>query len=257
MLNHYYDLKDESRLPSNSKFLDPYDLTTFTVNSPSENLASFLKRIADHREKHQYPKVVESDLRELVVASLLESTPKEKISEYFVPMKALPTAAQTYSLAKAMARELIHTSKTSLKAADERGKKCLGCAFHQRSKTWSKPVADAIPKLVGLGGASVSEINKSLGSCGMCGCPLSNKVRFSMMPVLASVTPEQFDKLLRLYGSQAFERCWILKEALEDNVTRDVLQKKLNAGSANGGSLLSAYNQLKIMESKNGTKKEN
>lgn len=257
MLNYYYDLHNENILPSNARFVDPYDHTIFRP-IPNQTLSQFIKQIAQSREDKNQAPFLETELKQLVVASLYESTPKADIQKYFVKCVAMANLSQIVSVSKTIASQLIHRNTTpSLKIREARAAKCLNsCVFHKTNSTWSKAATNAVVAIVGLQDLAEPKTEKSLGTCGMCGgCSLQEKIKFPIISILAGLLPERLDLLFTAYREKAFQKCWIVQEALENPVTKTLLKKKLLAGNANGLVQLEKHITNQMKKSREPSKK--
>lgn len=233
----YYDLKDSNSLPPGSRFLDPYDHTPYLPNQ-GESLEQFIKRVEDDRtQKYSAgcPAIVSEELKQLVVDSLFATTANKHTEKYFERKPVPITQDQVFSFIKATALNLISGVQTSPKKRKDRALHCLsGCQFHRTSRQWNKAITKIISKVVGIKEALISEEEKALGVCTMCGgCALQPKVTYPLQSVLASITPDQLDDMLRKYGNSAFEVCWIFKESLSDPAAHQLLFSKISAVSNN------------------------
>lgn len=251
----YYDLIDNSKIPPNSKYVDPYDHTTFTPLSKTETLDNFLNRIAEHRKNEGSPEIFKTDLQHLVLASFYESSTPEQRRNYFTTRVVPPTMSQAISLAKTLAAESIHSNNVSAKHREERARKCGAandpdkCKFHNTSSSWKEGIKNLIMKVVGLDKLNKSDAEEHLGNCMMCGgCALGPKVRFEVMSILAGLAPESIDKLINVYGIKAFDKCWILTDSINHPRAREILKGKLQNGQSQGADLLKAYLTNKEMK---------
>jgi hypothetical protein len=251
MLNYYFDLIDDTKLPPKAKFLDPYDHTIFTPRE-DEDLTSLIQRANDYRIEARLPLIPDTELRQLVVTSLYESTASQIQKDYFESRTVHPTLAQMASAAKTIAQEVLHSNNVTAKRREARASKCLdNCAFHKTSSKWSTSATNLIARVAGLSNVHTSPAEKALGTCTMCGgCALQPKVRFNLIAVLATLTPEKLDNLIRAYKSKAFDKCWIVNEALTTGPTRELLERKLKNGKADGMTSLKVYLSNKISQAK-------
>ena len=251
MLNYYYDLKNPSVLPPRSKFVDPYDFTTFE-SLPNESLSGLLQRINQTRSQKSYPTIIESELRFLVLTSLYQSTPEEDREKFFERRVLLPMLSQIASLATALVTQSSSRHTVTPKQREERANKCLSnCRFHQREGGWSNSAKTMVGKLIGIQNIAISKSEEKLGNCLMCGgCALQKKVHLENISALASLTPEKLDNLLRVYGQLSFDKCWIVNEALKHPTTRDLLKKKLQNGQADGLHFFKLYMDSKVAEAR-------
>lgn len=252
MLNHFYDLIDEKKLPPGSRFVDPYDHTIFQVQI-KEELPQLINRIITNREDKGYPKLLESELRQLVIANLFESCPASVMEKYFVKRAAFPQISQMLSVVKALAVENTKLNNVSLQKRENRALKCLdNCVFHSNGSKWSKTATSVVNSFAGLDNLITSEPEKALGVCKMCGgCSLQSKVKFSLESVLAAVTPEQLKTYLRLYGASGYGKCWIFSEALSNPKMRSLLMKKIEVSyPQTGATLLKQFTTSQVEKSK-------
>ena len=137
MLHHYYDIKDENKLPLKATFVDPYDNESFLVEK-EETLSNFINKIQKRREEKGLAKIEDGQMRVFVVSSLYESTDKKLHDIFFIKKKATANFAQVVSLAKTMATEMIHGHKEIPGALRrQRALKCLSCKLHKGGSGWS------------------------------------------------------------------------------------------------------------------------
>lgn len=239
----YYDLIDQSKLPINARYVDPYDHNIFLVTSKTESLDWFIEQIVNYRESKGFPSLFKTDLRQLVLASLFESSTPDQRKQYFQVRTAPPTMSQLLTLSKTLAVEAVHSNNVGAKQREERAAKCNDdCKFHSRAGGWKESIKKAIVKVVGLDKLNKSEEEDKLGNCLMCGgCALAPKVRFEIRSVLAGLPPEYIDRLINVYGIKAFDKCWILQDAINNPRAREILQGKLANGKSKGADLLKAY----------------
>jgi len=102
-------------------------------------------------------------------------------------------------------------------------------------------MASVIARLASLQDLAQSQSEKKLGTCGMCGCSLQAKIKFSILGVLAGVVPSDLHKLFAAYGKDAFSRCWILNESLQRGDTKKLLETKLHAAGPSAKHSLHLY----------------
>lgn len=261
MLNYYYDLHNDDQLPVGGKFFDPYDRTLFRTQL-NTTLPEFIKQIKISREEKEYPQLLDSELHQLVVASLYESCPPQLRGKYFVKRVATANLSQVVSLATTLAYNLIHhENAASLKTREQRAAKCLDkCIFHRQGSSWSKVVSKVINSITGLKDLVQSESETKLGTCGMCGgCNLQDKVKLPLVSIIAGLHPERLDLLVRAYKEKAFSKCWIAEEALQNAVTKKYLSNRLKNGEAEGLKYLDLHTSNQIKKAKQSTpnKKQN
>lgn len=224
----YFDLIDENRLPPGARFVDPYDLTVFDTKT-NQTLTEFITLYeAARTEKHQ-PQITQTELKRLVVDSLYESSSPKNRANYFQQLKTPPNFVQAYHFIRTTAQTLIQGNHTPQVQRENRAQHCLNnCKFHSRSSNWSKPVKKAISNLVGIQENTVSTAEKMLGSCMGCGgCALQPKVGYTTQSVIANLTPDQIDMMIRVYGNQIFTQCWMFEESLQDPTVYQLLRNKI------------------------------
>lgn len=250
MLNYYYDLLNEDQLPPAGKFLDPYDNEIFKPK-PRQTLFQFTEEIKNSRVVKNYPQLLDSELRQLIVSSLYESCPKEQHTKYFVKRTSHASISQMVAVAKTLATELIHRTSEAptLKKREQRAQFCLDkCVFHKKDSVWSKAAAKTIQTIVGLTDLHNSKTEEQLGTCSMCGgCALKEKVKLQIIPIMAGLMPERIDLLVRAYKEKAFSKCWIMREALQHPQMKVNLRRKLQHLSPQHVELLDLHitNQVK------------
>lgn len=252
MLTYYYDVKDENELPKGSKFVDPYDKQVFYVKD-KESLPNFIKRIQQSRDQLGHRKILDKDLRQLVIDSLVISSSRAIMKKYFMQKTAFPTMQSLLSFITTLAYSLINSNNVSVKDQERRLSDCFnGCSFHKSSKVsgLSELTKNLVNKVVNsVSGMQLDKTkyelaNMPLGSCGMCGgCQLSNKKHLSAQSVLAGLHPESIERILRVYGSSSFGRCWQLREALENPKLKQILISKLQNCNIDAVELLKEYEE--------------
>lgn len=242
------DLISDSKLSPSSYYTEPRDLHNIYVLR-SETLAQFTTRVVNYRKSKGYPPLNPNELRLLVVASLERTTPKKDMGRYFVTKAVLPQFSQIAQLAKVIVTQAGKRS-VSYNTRQDRVDKCLSCKLHKSNNSIGNFAAATITKALDLvsdtsqdtlAALQVSDRERALGTCGMCGCGLSNKVRIDVMGALASLHPGQLDMIIRIYGIKAFESCWVLNESVKDGNTRQLLVNKLKRTRTNGAALLKEY----------------
>jgi len=249
MFNHYYDLRNESTLPVGVAFHDPIDNSVYHVK-PKESLPDFINRVAKGREDNSLPAFFPEELKKLVVVSLAEATSPQERPKYFEPKAIVPGISDIVGLAQAMVAQRQSGDSASYLLRQERATKCHGCVLHKRSANINKTTMKIIGKLAGLRDLAQSESEKALGVCGMCGCGLQSKVRFDISGTLAGVSPTHINKILQAYGSQAFDKCWILNESIQDGRFKRVLMGKVQNAGQRAASLMTTYFSNKTQASK-------
>ena len=244
MVLTYYVLKSETNLPPGTFFLDPYDHEKYTP-SANESLTDFIARIKEARKTKNAPSPTDVEWRMLVNESLFVTTPEQRRGEFFIPKQTTPGIREVLAFARTVVSQIHVGDGVPISIRQKRARDfCLNsCALHQTSKNWNDKakVAETISAMAGASGVGTYPEEKRLGTCGMCGCGLSNKVRFSAQAAFASLSPDDLDKILRVYGSQAFDKCWILKECVDSPTLLQHLRNKAAAGHAHGRDLLNAY----------------
>jgi hypothetical protein len=252
----YFDLKDPKKpLPPSAKFLDPYDNTMFMVEK-GENLADLTKRVELSREKKGFPAFDPADLRTYIVTSLAETCNQEDLQTFFHKKTTLPEFNKAVSLARTIIRNRLTTNESSFDLRMSRTNKCLSCPLHvARSAPVPHPVVKAIEKLTRLDEILISDDEKKLGSCGMCGCDLKTKIRLSLMGAIAALTPEELRTALLKAGNKLFDGCWILNESLQDARLKNVLESKVRNSGPKTADMLNSYFAEKSERFKRGEKK--
>lgn len=250
MLTYYFDIKNEDILPQGAIFKDPYDKNIFRVKA-GETLPNFIKRIQESREEKKYRPILDTDLRQLVIDSLVMSMNKNHVRTYFTQRTAFPTMQSILAFITTLAYELVNSNGVSVKQQEERLDNCLDdCAFHKPPGmlNFSNATNKLINKVVGF--VSATDLRKTrqelenepIGNCAMCGgCNLLEKKKFTASGVLAGLTPDALDRILRVYGPKAFGRCWQLRECIEDPKLKPIMISKLERTSVNGPELLKQY----------------
>ena len=245
----YFDLISESNLPPTAYFVDPSDELQ-TAPEPKETLNKFITRLSEGREQRGLPLIAVPDLRQLIVDSFYNSTPINQRPTYFNQQSISPTLSQAYSFIKATANTLINRVGIPPLQRTSRANHCLNnCKFHSKSRNWggqaAAPMLKTAKSLVGLQEATVSPSETQLGNCMLCGgCDLKTKVAYSLESVLASLTPEQVDLMLRAYGPKTFEQCWIFEEALKDPPNRQLLRQKIAVLRSNSPWITQALQRI-------------
>lgn len=240
MFNQYYDLEDPKKLPPGALFVDPIDNTHFRV-SPKESLDDFTNRIQESRVKKRQPLYFPEHLKQFVVASFVEYSDQKTLSLYFRAKPQLPSFSEILSLAKQMASQRKRGEVSSYEQRQARAKKCSECKLHKAAGRIDKDTMQKVEKLSGLESLQRSALESSLGTCGMCGCNMATKIRFSLDNVIANLSPENMQKLLTAYGASAFKVCWIFEEALEEPSFTEKIKTKLKHAGNVGHSLLQTF----------------
>lgn len=251
MFNQYYDLRSEKMLPPAGVFIDPFDNAAYNVK-PHETLADFTKRVETSRAEKGHPAFYPQELKQLVIISLAESSNQRARDRYFEMKAAVPAASELISLAKNIAAQYRTRKGVPFQQRQERAAKCRGCALHKKHAVVNPVTLKAIGKMAGLKEVVESPAEKALGTCGMCGCGLQGKIKFSIVNVLAGIAPDQLTTLLTAYGRKAFDRCWILNEAVDDVNMLRLLSDKLKAAGTRAISFLTAYLSEREQAKKHG-----
>lgn len=240
----YFTLVNENALPAFTVFVDPSDEHQ-TSPRKLEGLAQFSTRINTEREQRGLPAVETEALNQLVTDVIYELAPIELRETLFKPNRTPPTLTQAYSFFKATAQTLINGVGISPKQRQARAEHCLGgCAFHSSNVRWSS-AAQKVTKAVSFKESLQTPAEKILGHCKACGgCPLQEKVKYDLTSVLAALTPDQIDNMLRVYPKDAFTRCWMLKEALQDPSTKHLLRAKIASLRSNAPYVIQALQKL-------------
>ena len=250
----YYELINESQLPPGSFFTDPYDNTTFKIET-TDNLDSVATKVSEKRKSRGYPIIREQDLKILITASLVENTPDPIRTRFFKPVAIPVTPGQVISLAKAIVTEMRRQNPSSTIMRQSRAKHCMDCPYHRPSAEAPAPTPTLLDTLgfASLAHAVYYPEEERLGACGMCGCDLKTKVKTHIDSSLAGLTPEHLDLILRFLGAKAFDSCWILKECISHPHTKQILIQKMRNGAVNGEQLLQVYLKSKAEEANNPT----
>lgn len=241
----YYELKDENKLPITGRFVDPYDGAVFTPHQ-KETLTQFISRISDARAAKGHPEFFPHEVKMLVVLTLAETCSKQDLRTFFTPTYLTPEFSQVLNVAKTIVQQRFYFHQADYLTRQERAQGCKDCKLHRPSSNYSTTVSESLKKMAGLKELAQSDLEKSLGLCGMCGCDLRAKVGFDIQGILAALTPEQLRSILLLYGVKAFESCWILRESLEDPALHKILEKKVSFSGDRTKGMLNAYRAEKI-----------
>lgn len=248
----YFDVQDENKLPERAFFLDPYDKEKFVVKS-GESLPDFIKRVQESREAKGYQAILEPDLRQLIVDSLVISNPGGRTEKYFIQRTTVPSANNVLAFITTLAYNLIRSDSISVKQREERLNDCLdGCSFHKApglfnlssSASW---IVDKLTSLVAAADLTKTKYelnNVPIGNCAMCGgCKLKDKTKYSTAAVLAGLAPEALDRILAVYGPESFGRCWQLREIAQDPKLRNTFLKKLEQTTRSGVEQFKTYEE--------------
>lgn len=237
-------------LPPQGTFIDPFDKQVYSVK-PHETLDDFTLRIKTSREIKKFPAFYPHELRALAIISLAENANKATLDKYFELKAMVPSVSEVVSLAKTIATQAATKNSVSYNNRQQRAEKCNLCVLHKKKAVVNSKVAHTIGKLAGLKEVLESEVEKNLGICGMCGCSLQKKVKFSTLSAIAEVAPEELSMVVSTYGSKAFDVCWILNEALNNGAIKNIVTSKMKAISPTAEALLTAYLLEKQQAAKN------
>jgi hypothetical protein len=238
-------LIDESKFPPNAYYAEPRD-NSKTYPTNSDTLDTFSTKIANMRAEKGFPQLNPQDLYALIVTSLENTTQSSLRPRYFHGVQVRPSISQVWGLAKTITAQASNNLATATQRED-RSRKCLQCPLHKASGAVSPIVLAAINKSMeavsheSLSNLQQSDLEKRLGTCGMCGCGMQSKIRTSLLATLAALGPNQLDKLLKIVGPKAFGSCWILDEAVSNTNFKQILMQKVQ----NTGKLaIDYYNQF-------------
>lgn len=246
----YFDLIDDNTLPPGARFVDPFDQTPFLPQS-GETLINFISRFNQSRIEKNYDPLHPAELRMLIIDCFYESASPKVRKDYFVEKTATPSLAEIFQFSKTLAKTLIWEKKPAPKQRQARAKLCnSGCTFHSTSSTWKDSLTNTIKTVIGIKDLTSSEEEKKLGKCNLCGCALKAKVAFPLVPVLAELTPEQIDRMLRTYSTDAFKKCWIFEESLKDPAAHELLYRKLATLNSNAPRVLAALQTMQKAKEK-------
>lgn len=256
----FNDLKDYSKLPVGAYYTEPRDLHQIFVVA-GDTFDTLVDKVIEYRKSKDYPSLPYNDLRVLVITSLERSIHDVRVlTEYFEQRNVNPKFQQVFQVAKLLCLQ-IGQGAAGYNLREERASKCLGCALHRRSGKINEYISKAIDLTLNaiskkeeetVQDLHYADLEKGLGTCNMCGCGLLKKVRVNLMPILASLQPNQLDRLFNIYGSQAFDKCWMLNEALRDQTTVSILEKKLSRTVTKGNKFLQEYRFNKSRTTHNG-----
>lgn len=249
MLKHYV-LKSNSNLPTDAHFLDPFDKEAYTP-TPGEDFPQFIKRIKDSRALKNKPRIDDTHLHQFVTVSLSQTIPPSRINQYFDTQDVPPTLTQVVGFAQTFWRALRDNQNISIRQRQERASGCLTCTLHIPVKNdgFFATAAETLTNLVtGPAQHETYEAEQKLGKCGMCGCNLKDKVKYTTYAVMVGVTSDDLEKILGLYGQHSFNKCWILREGLQEQPTNELINKRLSATNQ-GTHLLKVYHAQKAEQS--------
>lgn len=251
MFIHYYSLRDPKRLPPNAVFHDPVDSSEYRPQD-SESLQDFINRVSLSREEKGLDFIPLDSLEALVVASFTETTAQKHFDQYFVAKSVNPSMGQVVNLAKTIITQRLRGKQVDYKTRQSRAAACLSCKLHQSKASLSWGATKVINKAASLEVIQESEAEKKLGLCGACGCGLKSKTRFDILPTLVSVGPADISKMIHVYKEQAYDKCWILKEALQRTDSKELLERKVAHLPPHQRDTLKAYFANVIQKARNG-----
>lgn len=252
-LSQSYTLKDPNNLPPAGVFIDPTDNSEYRVQ-PRETLGNFLERIKTARAEKGLPEFIPTDLKTLVEVSLTQHIHPKDLLKYF-ELTAIPVqAAQIAGLVRTIisARTKGNAAPSYLKRQD-RAHACANCRLHDSKMLTPQKMTRVVEKLIGLKQVEQSAVEEALGTCRMCGCGMKEKIRVSLLNVLAGIEPSRLSMLLSAYGTKAFDTCWIFKESLEDPALAKLLKTKIEKSSPHTQGFYQQY----LAEKKHGSQEEN
>lgn len=245
MFISYNELKNESKLPPDSYFIDPYDRDKVYIKE-GETLKQFQDRLSQIREDKGLSPIEPEEFKTYIQMSLYESSSKDKRAAYFISKAKLPQFSELVSFVKTAVTEVYQTNKESVQKRENRASKCLApCKLHV--PLGNSFLEKATKRVVGVLANSITAKEafsypdeRKLGKCGMCGCFLQEKVKFNNLSNLAGVTPDNLNKILAVYKEDAFDACWMLHEAVRNQDQKKVLTGKLK-NTKSGIELLEKY----------------
>lgn len=252
-------LIDESKLPPNSSYLESRD-NSKTIVLHNETFQQFCDRIVTIRSQKGYPPFMPNDLRELVLESLYTTTPPPQRSLYFKHEAFLPTFGQAISLAKTLVAQVAQ-NQAPFDVREKRAVKCNKCPLHL-TKSMSPMLNAVVSRAINAVSANYedlsklesSELQKTVGACGVCGCALTNKLKVNTLSAITSLTAPQIEKITRVFGKKAFgdDGCWMLGECLTNVNLKTILNTKLRATANRSDLILEEYLSDKLQEAKDG-----
>jgi len=250
IVTKYYEIKDPNKLPPDTTVIDHYDNTSFIVKQ-GETLDQLLDRMISHRQEKGHPPITKESLRPFVLTTLIENNnlTQQQVDQYFVPHAALPQFSQAISFAKAFAVEYLHGKAVSIKERRRRAQKCLNCPHHRASGVGAR-IMNTLSNIVHntfRDSATYPEETR-LGTCGICGCPMQSKVKFSPYSILTSSSPDQLRILPNTLGSKMFTACWIIEDSLKDAKQKALLFGKLSGGNSNMEMLMRNLHNQHVSE---------
>lgn len=241
----YLDLKDQNKpLPPRAKFVDSYDDAVYHVVK-GETLDQFTARIVKSREEKGFPPFDPADLRAYIVTCLAETTDKTELGNYFVKKTNLPEFSKAITLAKTIVQNRLSSNESSFELRQSRASACASCPLNVRnSAPVPKTIVNSIEKFIKLDQILLSDTEKQLGSCAMCGCDLKTKIRLSLTGAIAALTPDEIRVALLKVGSKLIGNCWILSESIKDEKLKKVVEAKVrNSGPHTQDMIYSYYAQ--------------
>ena len=233
-----FDLVDRvspTGLPRGVTIIDPVTGVKYVVNE----FASFLelkKAFKESREKFDSRFILpEEELEVLLLVLLRGQTPIEHHVRYFKETKNnIPGVNELFGFAKLLVNTAVSGSNgVPYGKQFIRASKCIsGCGFHKSvsdNSLLSRGASMLSNASLGAGADSLKghkDLWGKLGSCGMCGCNLKEKVRFDLGNILGSVHADNLVGLVRMYGIKLFDVCWIFEELLRERKSPDFVNNK-------------------------------
>ena len=253
MFVHYYDLRSEDKLPQTAYFLDPIDSEKYYPQA-SESFQQFTSRIINSREQKNLEAIPQESMEVLIKVSLSETANHLDLEQFFVRRALNHSLAQFTSLAKTIISQRVHGKQVDFNTRQSRATSCSTCPLHQSKSSVAWAASAIINKAASLEVIHESPLEKKLGTCRACGCGLKSKVRFDLIHMLMPMTPSNLSEILKVYKEQAYDKCWILREAITTQSFRAVVENKLKYLPPEYSSTLEAYLASSIQKAKNGNK---
>lgn len=245
----YWVLKDPNSLPPNVSFLDPYDNAEYLVHK-TDTLETLTQKVVKHQKDNKYPEIFPADLQPFITQSLAIATDPAIRPKYFDKRAVPPTARELVTMVTTLAAQIRNNKQVSYLTRQERAKTCHANECRQHSnKSFIHKVANFLTeKVLSIRSISNSENEIALGRCNMCGCGLQGKNKLNVTNILAGLHPNELAKMTQLHRDTAFDKCWILKEALQHEANRNLLFKKLKTASPDQSEHLLIYEQQKVLK---------
>jgi len=253
----FYDLKDDTKLPPSAYFKDPRDFEVYTP-TPKASLDDFLSSIEESRSAKGFPPISPVEFRILVVSALYQTTSQDLKSRFFERRAVYPQFSHFVQLTKSIVSQ-IGRDGASYQQRLSRAEACLSCPAHTYNKLFSSKIKTLIQNTINLVSKqdtlnefAESDMEKAMGSCSICGCSLQNKIKISPYAAVSSLKPIDVANMLTMFGIKAYDRCWILKEAMNDNKLFKILETKVPKGR----DTLSEFISLKFKQTKSQANKQ-